>query len=292
MHCGPSAADVSHSAGQLCLFPQPFPHLPSAAEWRGLLERVAQLHTEHGVDLLVVDSVTHFLRAETASVGILDLLMPIRQLTALGMAGLLMHHPRRRDSGAGSAGRGHGALHSEVDISIEMRHAGDNLDSRARRFFCLSRHADTPRHLSFELNADGSDYAVLPEINDDGFSEQWDVLRMVLDDAPQKLTRLDILDEWPDDYPKPCAATLWRWLQSAVSAGLVQVEGSGKKADPLRYWLLAAEAGWRENPLYEHMERQLRDLKLPFVSLRERKRDRAGDSDAGSRLWPPGSLED
>ncbi len=163
------------------------------------------------------------------------------------MAALLMHHPRRRDSGPGSAGRGHGALHSEVDISIEMRHAGADLDSRARRFFCLSRHADTPRHLSFELNADGADYTVLPETADDGFSEQWDILRMVLDDAAKKLTRLEILADWPVDYPKPCPAILWRWLQSAVAAGLAKVEGSGKKSAPFRYWLPATEAhSWQE----------------------------------------------
>jgi len=278
--------------GKLCLFPQPFPHLLSADQWRRLLDRIAQLRTEHGVDLLVIDSVTHFLRAESACAGVLDLLMPIRQLTALGMAALLMHHPRRRDSSVGNAGRGHGALHSEVDISIEMRHAGDNIEGRSRRFYCLSRHADTPRQLSFELNTDGSDYTVLPEPNDDGFSEQWEILRTVLEDAPQKLTRNDILDEWPDDFPKPCSGTLWKWLNSAVTAKLVQVEGTGKKTDPFRYWLPATEARWRENPLYDHMEQQLRDLKVPFVSLRQRKRDCAQDFGGASRLWSPGSLED
>jgi AAA domain len=257
--------------GQLCLFPQPFPHLPTADEWRRLIDRIGKLQSERGVDLLVIDSVTHFLRAETASIGIHDLLMPLRELTGRGMAVLLMHHPRRRSSGAGSAGRGHGALHSEVDISIEMRHAGDNLDSRVRRFFCLSRHADTPRHLRFELNADGSDYTVLPEPDDDGFTNNWEVLRMVLEDAPQKLTRNDILDEWPDDFPKPCGGTLWKWLQDAIAADLVQVEGTGKKSDPLRYWLSATEARWREAPLYDCMEKQARDLKLPFVSLRKRR---------------------
>jgi hypothetical protein len=172
-------------------------------------------------------------------------------LTGRGVAALLMHHPRRHGAGAGIAGRGHGALHTEVDISIEMRHAGNNLDSRARRFFCLSRHADTPRHFLFELNADGSDYTVLPASDNDGFSEHWDVLRMVLEDAPQKLTRLDILDEWPDDFPKPCPATLWKWLKSAQAAGLVKVEGTGRKADSFRYWVDAAEARWRQHPLYD-----------------------------------------
>jgi hypothetical protein len=283
--------------GQLCLFPQPFPHLPSAEQWRRLMQRVGQLQVERGIDLLVVDSLTHFLRAENAAKGVLDLLMPVRELTSRGMSALLMHHPRRQGAALGNAGRGHGALHIEVDISIEMRHAGNNIDSRGRRFFCLSRHAVTPRHLSFELNADGSDYTVLPESDDDGFNEQWDVLRGVLEDAPQKLTRFDILDEWPEDYAKPHAGTLWKWLGSAVAAGFVKVEGTGRKANPFRYWLPAAEARWRENPLYEHFEQQYRDLGLPFESLRDKKRKQAAqpaiDWDAplpkGTRLWPPGS---
>jgi hypothetical protein len=230
-----------------------------------LLERVGELRAEQGVDLLVIDSLTHFLRAESAASGILDLLMPVRALAAQGMAALMMHHPRRQGAGLGSAGRGHGALHSEVDISIEMRHAGADIDSRSRRFFCLSRHADTPRRLHFELNADGADYTVLPEViaEDDGFSAQWEVLRMVLEDAPKKLARLDILHEWPDDFAKPCVAVLSRWLQSAVSAGLVQVEGTGRKADPFRYWVAAAEARWRADPMFafnELMERSTKEV--------------------------------
>jgi hypothetical protein len=242
-------------AGTLCLFPQPFPHLPSADDWRGLLDRVAHLHSDHGVDLLVVDSVTHFLRAETASVGVLDFIMPIRALAARGMAALLMHHPRRRDSADGTAGRGHGALHSEVDISIEMRRAGVNPDSRARRFFCLSRHDTTPPRLHFELNADGSDYNLLPDTPDDGFSEQWDLIRLVLEDAPRKRTRREILADWPEDYPKPSPAALWKWLERATSAGLALVEGTGRKADPFRYWLASAEARWRKDPLHEYLEK-------------------------------------
>ncbi|MBI3407910.1 MAG: AAA family ATPase [Planctomycetes bacterium] len=285
--------------GQLCFFLQPFPHLPSAEEWRGLIGRVGQLRAEHGIDFLVVDSVTHFLRAETASSGVHDFIMPVRDLTGRGMAALFMHHPRRKGAGEGNAGRGHGAIHSEVDISIEMRHAGNNLESRARRFFCMSRHAVTPRHFDFELNADGADYSVRPAGDDDGFNEQWDVLRMVLEEAPQKLTRRDIFEDWPDDYPKPCLATLWLWLKSAVAAGLVRVEGTGMKSDPFRYWVSAAEARWRENPLYEVFEKQARELKLPFVSLRELNRRSAGGfggdnegSEPGSknsRLWPPGA---
>jgi hypothetical protein len=176
-----------------------------------------------------------------------------------------------------------------------MRHAGNNLDSRVRRFFSLSRHAATPRHFRFELNADGADYTVLPVADDDGFDEHWDVLRMVLEDAPQKLTRLDILDEWPEGFAKPCPAALWKWLTSAVADGLVQVEGTGHKTDPFRYWVAAAEERWRADPLYAICQQQLRELKQPFVSLREQKRrariDPSADAALGSAggVWPPGA---
>ena len=124
-----------------------------------------------------------------------------------------------------------------------------------------SCHADA-RHLHFELNADGSDYVLLPEGDDQDFLENWEVLRMVLEEAPQKLTRLDILDEWPEDFAKPNAGTLWRWLERAVDNKTVQVEGKGSKTDPFRYWTAAAEARWRESPFYEIGEQQLRDLKM------------------------------
>jgi hypothetical protein len=39
-----------------------------------------------------------------------------------------------------------------------------------------------------------------------------------------------------------------------------------------RNWLPEAEIRWREEPLYEIFEKQGRDFKLPFESLRERKR--------------------
>ena len=265
--------------GKLCLFPEPFAQLPSADEWRGLVQRVADLHTMHGVDLLVIDSLTHFLRAETCAVGMLDLIMPIRALTRQGLAALLMHHPRRQHTDVGSAGRGHGALHSEVDISIEMRHAGANLDSRSRRFYCMSRHADTPRRFLFELNADRAGYTVLPDA-DANLNEQWDVLRMVLEDARHKLTRREILDDWPEDYPKPVTQTLWRWLQDAVTSKLIEVEGTGRKNDALRYWLPSSMARWHEDTLYELFEKS-RPPKLPFPSARGKP-----------RMWPPGAAEE
>ncbi|GEM_PF-5840589 len=99
---------------------------------------------------------------------------------------------------------------------------------------------------------------------------------------------------------KPNAATLWRWLSRAVTMGLILIEGTGRKADPLRYWLPNAEERWRaEQPFYDTFGKQRQQLKLPFESLRARKRidvhNRQFDLDLdrplkrGEELWPPGS---
>ena len=78
---------------------------------------------------------------------------------------------------------------------------------------------------------------------------------MVLEDAPQKLTRGDILAEWPADFDKPADTTLKRWLGRAVERSLICREGTGHKADPFRYWLPAIEAKWRETQfMYDHFE--------------------------------------
>jgi hypothetical protein len=97
---------------------------------------------------------------------------------------------------------------------------------------------------------------------------------MVLDEAPQKLTRDDILAEWPPDFARPNATTLWRWLGRATEQGILAREGSGRKSDPFRYWLPEREAIWKQDYLYEIQERQSTELNLPFESLQERKRKR------------------
>ena len=42
--------------------------------------------------------------------------------------------------------------------------------------------------------------------------------------------------------------TLWRWLDRAVSQGLVCREGAGRKNDPYRYWLAEQEEQWLQDP--------------------------------------------
>jgi AAA domain len=248
--------------GNVCFFPQPFNHVPSADEWRSLLDQIAALNQEHGADLLIVDPLAHFLRTETDAHTILETLFPLRTLTALGMAVLLLHHPKKGQPLAGQSGRGHGSLLGHVDISIEMRHAGADPDTRARRFFALSRHAETPRHFLFERAADATNYVRLPDTQDDDFQQHWDILRMVLEDATHKLTRQQILDDWPADYAKPDAGTLWRWLTRAVALSLIATDGTGHKNSPFRYWLPQSEARWKKDAMYVLREQREKDREV------------------------------
>lgn len=261
--------------GNLCLLPQPFNHVPTQQEWCGLVEHLGKLRDQNGADLLVVDTLSHFLRNENHGVAILDALMLLDELRRRGMGILLNHHPAKNARQQGRIARGHGALQGQIDISIEMYHAAGDTDSRARRLYAESRHAATPRHLLMELSADGMDYVRLPDADNEGFHEHWDVLRMVLEDAPKELTRQEVLDDWPADFDKPARATLWRWLNHAVAAKLVQTAGTGRKADPFRYWLPGAEERWRAaNPMYDYDKQREKDLEMLFGPAKGRERKR------------------
>jgi hypothetical protein len=112
---------------------------------------------------------------------------------------------------------------------------------------------------------------------EDTFLTNREILRGVLDHAPQKLTCQDILDEWPTDHDKPSPATLSLWLDRALERSLIACAGAGKESDPYRYWLPEREEVWRKTiPIYDLTEEQQRVLNLPFVSLREKKRRSGG----------------
>jgi hypothetical protein len=260
--------------GQVCFIPRPFLAVPRPEQWQALLDRLVTLRGQHGIDLAVIDPLAPFFRGENNARSIYETMMPLGALTRRGLAVLGLHHPGKGAARPGQAARGSGALLGHVDISIEMRHPGGDPLTRRRRFLALSRYPETPRQLLAELAPDGSDYVpVADEPFTDDFQANWDVLRMVLEDARQKLTRRDIHEEWPPDFPRPSPRTLWAWLGRAVDRGLVACEGTGRKTDPFRYWLPDREAVWKAaNPFYEVLEQQRQQFGFPFQSLHEKKR--------------------
>ena len=232
--------------GQVCFLCRPFLAIPTPDEWQTLIDRILHLRQSSGIDLVVIDPLAPCLRQENQARGVLETLMPLTALTRAGIALMLLHHPARGHRPIGQAARGSGALLGHVDISIEMRHPGGNPMTRRRRFLSLSRHAETPRKLLLEWNAEGTDYLpVESKPEEDFFNDTWTPLRLKImptGRAPfRKLTRQDILGEWPDDFEKPKTNTLWRWLDQAFKKGQVACQGKGSKSDPFRYWLPARE---------------------------------------------------
>ena len=247
------------------LFCRPFRTKPSMAQWLALLERVSQLHGEHGFNLVVVDTLATFLpgRNESSAPLMMEALLPLQDLTARGMSVLLNHHPRKGAPLPGQAARGSGALAGFVDIIMEKGWCGHPADEdRRRKILAFSRHGQTPRQRVLELNAEGTDYLVHGSFQEDEFLQNWDQVKLVLEDAQDWQSRQQILEDWPPDFPKPALVTLGRWLNRGVALGLIVQRGSGKKNDVYRYSLPGKEEEWSKDPLYEFKRQYLESCQL------------------------------
>jgi hypothetical protein len=242
-----------------CFFCRPFLGKPTRDQWRGLVDRLVRLRTEtgpddkslvrHGLDLVAIDTLSSFLPCgvENQADGILEVLRPLEQLTAAGVAVLLLHHPRKGAVYAGQSARGSGALTAYADIVLELTClARSRREDRRRLLSAWSRHDDTPPELMLELSADGRDYTVWPGLED----EQVRALKLVceiLASERKQMTRAQILYRWPE-RTKPAPSTLWTYLQRGVEQGKLTRAGSGCRGNAFRYKLPGTDFDWDVDP--------------------------------------------
>lgn len=240
--------DLSH-VRFLC---KPFRGRPTVDEWEALLTHIETMHQLESLDLVIIDTLSSFTpyRGENSPANAIAFLASLGRLTELGISVLLKHHPRKVETAVGTNARGTGALAASIDIILEMYRVGQCGDGDRRRVvFGLSRHEETPSRMVVELN-DQHEYVTATESIGDLFTGGWPVLRVVLEDATHKLTRTEILKQWPDDFPKPDPKSVWQWLDRAVSEGRVLCDGLGRRSHPFRYWLPGAEKRWIDRGLY------------------------------------------
>ncbi len=231
-------------------FCRPFRGRPSPADWRGLLDSLLVLRREEGLDLVAIDPLAVFLPTgnENSATAMMDCLLPLQDLTAAGLCLLICHHPRKGTVQYGQAARGSGALPSLVDVLIEMKWHSSDGDDRRRWLRTFSRHEETPRTLLVELTAEGNDYLTHDIHHDEVSVQAGDVLFLVLEDATDRLTQRQILEQWPEDFPRPDQSTIARALKQGMAAGRILQKGTGRKNDPFLYWLAGKEEGFHPGP--------------------------------------------
>jgi hypothetical protein len=230
---------------ELSLFCRPFPATPTRADWRALVDAALQLRREEGVELLAIDPLTFFLPGHNDfSTGpVLSCLVALRELTARGMGVVVTLHPRKGSCLLGQWSRGGGPVLGHFDVQIEMHRCGkpDDTTDRRRWLRAWSRSLDTQQNLVLELTADSTDYRAVDTLHDTGWTESWTVLLLVLEEANERLTQREILEQWPEDFCKPDPATLSRTLNRALEQELVRRVGTGRRNAPFRYWLPSRE---------------------------------------------------
>lgn len=177
-------------------------------------------------DLLVIDTAVRFLplgeRNEKARAWALAQL----SLVADFPAGVLILNQSRNVQRP---------LAAFADIVIEMAIPhGVALPTRRRTFSGVGRYPGTLQTVSAELNAEGTDYRLLPGGSAPG-PPLFATLEALLRASPVPLTRRELLASWPQPVPRP--DTLWRALTHGVLRGLFIVQGAGTRTDPLRYGL-------------------------------------------------------
>jgi len=237
---------------------QPYAHGARCEDWSATLDVAARLCRERGHSVFAVDAIANFLpgAGDGNAERLMQLLMPLRALTKMNLAVLLLHHPKKGAQAAGQAARGSGALPSFCDINIEMSwYRAKEPGDRRRRLLSFSRYEETPRDLVIELCCDGSGYVVCEGLTGDDFFANWVVLQILFEEAQNPRTRRQLVDQWPADFPKPHEATLYRWLERACDLKRLRRSGSGKRGDPLRYWLPGREVLWANDPLAKLEER-------------------------------------
>jgi len=218
------------------LLARPFRGRPTREDWDELIDRAI----DFGLDLFVVDPLASFLpgRCESDAATLLEALQPLHRLTAVGMAVLLLHHPRKGKVEAGSAARGSGAMLGFVDISMELKRTSKlESDSHCRLIQAQSRRADVPARLAYEWNPTTGEFALTTDPKRRQFEENWKTVLDLLRGRSGAITLVEILEYWPEDAEKPSRTTLYTWLGIAYDEKRIRRQGRGNKHDPWRYRL-------------------------------------------------------
>jgi hypothetical protein len=228
--------------GDQLKYHEPPDETPTLAGWVRFIDDLLALDPDV-YDLLVIDTAMTFLPTARNHPATLRQALDDLRLVAGNPAGVLLLHQTRA---VRNGSRPHGPLAAFADILIDMRipplsprgrAAGGKGPSRRREFHGVGRYPGTLQHVAAELNAEGTDYIVLPDDSPEppALAPTLETLRRLLSESPTPLTRQEILARWPETEPPPRADSLWRTLTRSCELGMFVRSGAGTKGEAFRY---------------------------------------------------------
>ena len=203
-----------------------FVHTGPLAPTATALDEVMVFATEHGVTLILIDTLSAFwkIRDENDAAEMTKVVKPLLQLAReSGACVLLIHHARKSEGSYGDEIRGSGALFAAVDVALIMkRHAVQT----QRILQAQSRYVETPSELVLELRDSG--YVALGDPASAGKAAR-----------VAQLTE-SLSQEWEEaaTIAKRAGLSLregHRLLTILVGEGKALQDGKGKKGSPYRF---------------------------------------------------------
>jgi RecA-family ATPase len=214
---------------------RPFMGQPSWSNWNDYMTHAAKLVESDDFQLIVIDPIASLWPCpdENRSTDVLSSLTPLRKLTAVDAAVLLLHHNRKGDGDQGSASRGSGAIVGFADVIMELRRYGSSETQRSLK--CYSRFSETLPEIVLDLADDG--YQVIGSKSHAAKAERQATIREILQASTAPMTVDDVHAAWPKGNLKTSRRALAGYMSDGFQAGLWTGSGQGTKGDPYRFAL-------------------------------------------------------
>ena len=209
------------------LFHRPACDRPSRGRWKRFIDDLAELSfRDDPFDLLVIDTAVRFLPLRERNKKTLMWALAQLSLVADFPAGVLILNQSRNVQRP---------LAAFADIVIEMAiPRGTAPPTRRRIFTGVGRYPGTLDAVSAELNAEGTDYRVLPGDTPPA-PPLFATLEALLRASPVPLTRRELLARWPATCPAARHALAGAGARRRTRP--VHRPGRGTRTDALRYGL-------------------------------------------------------
>jgi AAA domain-containing protein len=219
---------------------RPFKGKPTMAKWRAFIAFIENEADRIGANLIVFDTLSALwpVANENDAGEVQAALMPLWNL-ASKFAVLLVHHLKKGDGTEGTGSRGSGALPGFVDTIMELRrHDPNDRQCRKRVITGYGRDEETPAEVVVELDPETNEYRCLGDRKSMKREEIRQTILTILPRERPGLTLDEIKESWPEgEFPRK-GEMLQTLADGAEEHGDWTRDGTGKKGNPYRYFLL------------------------------------------------------